>query len=360
MVAQGGRQYYRPPPATCYFPLQMKRGRSGAAPTQACAWVFTVFAEDVTSDLAAFQAALEAEKDIVRYAAFQRELCPDSGRAHCQGYILLHRKKTMGGVKKLLGDNGAHLEVRRGTHAEARDYCMKDASRDPAEGSGPYSFGEEPAPGKRNDIDALKKDLDSGMSLRGVSDAHFSSFLRYNKGIELYLSLRSEVRTWQTQLIVYWGPSGTGKTTAAKMYDTPSNTFYLSKPKGNLWWDGYRGERTIVVEEFYGWIQRDLFQRLVDSTPLRQEVKGGSVSFLGKRIIVTSNSPVERWWKCGLGAMERRLCEPIGCTVFMGTVFQGPDKGRRWDEASYRASLEPAAQVPYVASSSQLSVGGFY
>lgn len=72
----------------------------------------------------------------VVYACYQEET-GESGTYHLQGYIELKYAYSMQGVKGLVkGLRGAHLEPRRGTADEARDYCRKPG------GWGFYEHGE--------------------------------------------------------------------------------------------------------------------------------------------------------------------------------------------------------------------------
>jgi len=79
-------------------------------------WCFTSFAIDAMEK---FKDSVE-QNTAVKYAVLQKEVCPDTARPHYQGYIVLHKPSRMSGVKKVLGDASAHLEKRKGTHAEVR------------------------------------------------------------------------------------------------------------------------------------------------------------------------------------------------------------------------------------------------
>lgn len=92
-------------------------------------------------------------EDACRYFVCQREVCPETGRVHWQAYCEF--KEPVRGTKLLqairveLGDQRfrqlrrgeIHWERRRGRRDQARDYCRKEESRDPREGSGPFECG---------------------------------------------------------------------------------------------------------------------------------------------------------------------------------------------------------------------------
>lgn len=92
-------------------------------------------------------------------------------------------------------------------------------------------------------------------------------------------------------MLILWGDAGAGKSTDAREFD--SDRFH--KPR-NRWWDGYFGQRTVIIDDFYGWLPIDELLRMVDRAPYRVEFKGGSVEFLSKWLIITSNHHWTEWW----------------------------------------------------------------
>lgn len=264
-------------------------------------WVFTLN-NYTDEEVTALQALVP---DPARYIVYQQEVGAN-GTPHLQGYIQFTKRKRLGGVKQCLGSR-AHCEPRRGTHEQARDYCTKAETRQP--GSEPVELGEPVRQaGQRTDLDAVKQSLDAGKSLLEIADAHFEQFCRYGRAFKEYKLLRSDSnRNWHTHCTVYHGPSGTGKSSRAYQEAGP-DAFWLRKPQnGSVWWDGYNGQEHVVIDEFYGWLPRDLMQRLCDRYPMHVDTKGGAVPFLARRIWVTSNQSPDQWWRIGLGAMERRL-----------------------------------------------------
>lgn len=96
----------------------------------------------------------------MRYLIYQKEQCPHSGKLHWQGYVELHNKLTMNGVKTLFNDNTIHLEIRRGTREQARAYCMKpDSQCTPPVEHGDWKAGGR---GSRTDLHKLVSDIENG------------------------------------------------------------------------------------------------------------------------------------------------------------------------------------------------------
>lgn len=103
----------------------------------------------------------------VRYAVFQHELCPQTAQDHWQGYIEFTVPQRFSFVKELLEDRSVHLEARRGSRDQARDYCMKLDTRFP--GEEPYEFGEWTGKqGQRTDLVAARKVIESSPSWKAI------------------------------------------------------------------------------------------------------------------------------------------------------------------------------------------------
>lgn len=201
-----------------------------------------------------------------------------AGNEHLQGYVGFSKRMRLSELKKLCYE--AHWELGRGTHQQAKDYCMKRDN--PIDG--PWEIGSEEGiakgPGARTDIDDLKADMDAGMSLVDLADRHTALFLRYEKSIRSYLTLKAKDRTFdcgeKPLIFILTGAPGCGKTCFAR--ECFPSAYWLSKPNGNqqLWFDGYRGQEVLIVDEFYSWIPYDLLCRLWDYYALWLPYKGGS------------------------------------------------------------------------------------
>lgn len=258
----------------------------------------------------------------VQYAVWQREK-GEQGTEHLQVYVVFSNKKRRQWCNSHC--TAAHWEPRKGNHKQAKDYVTKEDTRI----AGPWECGEEGdnlgGQGKRNDLTSLKRALDEGKSETDIAqdDELFAVWARHHKIIPRYKMLRAEhQRDWQTTVTVYWGPSGSGKSRRARDEAGPG-AFWLPKPSSHtapLYWDGYEGQEHVVIDEFYGWMSRDTMQRVIDRYPLPVACRGYSAPFVAKKVWITSNDPPEKWWKIGLGAMERRLQAPIGTVVHIDHI----------------------------------------
>lgn len=256
-----------------------------------------------------------------------------TGTVHLQGVMVLRSGCTLTALKRRIP--GAHLEEMSGTLDQAIHYSSKPhdgcvckhcvaARLLPDDGvvAGPFSFGEKPAvQGKRTDIDNAMEMIRAGKREREIAETEPGVWLRYNRSLEKYRRLLTPNRTQPTKSLALWGPPGSGKSKRA-FEEGSDSQFWVVRPKesrGAVWWDGYESQDVVVIDEFYGWMSRDLVQRLCDRYPLNVETKGGSVAFTSPRIIFTSNKHPKTWWKMGLGAMERRLSGDLGSIEYVGT-----------------------------------------
>lgn len=254
-------------------------------------WVFTIFGDLVHSGGDLFVNFGEVH---IRYVVWQREIAPDTGEAHLQGYVEFDRPKRLRAVKQALAAPTAHVEPRRGTRDQARDYARKEDTRE----AGPWERGEWiVGQGGRSDLAAIHADLQAGSHLRHISNEYFGTFVRYHRGLQQWRILNAERRTWKPEVIVIHGPTGTGKTQAA--WHMAPDAYVLPPQQASSgvgWWCGYDLHADVIIDEFYGWLRYNFMLQLLDRYPLRLESKGGSVECVARRFILTSNKAPEQWY----------------------------------------------------------------
>ncbi len=66
------------------------------------------------------------DEEITRWINGQIELAPTTNKEHYQIYVEFIKPMSHKKAAKVIGYPGAHMEVRRGTRQEARNYCSKD------------------------------------------------------------------------------------------------------------------------------------------------------------------------------------------------------------------------------------------
>jgi len=253
------------------------------------------------------------------YMVYQEEV-GENGTAHLQGFLYFAQPRSLGQVSALFDHSNPHLEVVRNI-PQAIAYCQKDESRI----GGPYNFGLAPAQGARSDLAAVKESLDAGRTNVQLWDDHFSQMSRYHKSFEVYKRVKATKRDWAMEIIIYIGPSGTGKTRAVR--ETYPDAYWKAPGK---WWDNYQGENDVVIDEMYGhqFAYTDLL-RLLDRYPYSVECKGATMEFVSHRIILTSNQEPEDWYDAEKthrmsweeSPLYRRLHE-FGRTIRTGEVHR--------------------------------------
>lgn len=263
------------------------------------AWCFTYF--NYTKEL-------NLDDPIVVYAVWQEETCPTTLRPHLQGYVYIKHPTTMKVVKELLDAPGAHLSIARGTPSSNRVYCTKEETRIP--GTAFREIGVMPQQGKRIDLILLQDALTRGATPQEIATNHFDLWLRYPRIYE----------RWSTDIIV---PRATGLFSCTLLYGAPGlgKSLWVDrfvpggyrKPVG-LWYDGYRGERAIILDDFRGHsMSFTEFKLLVDRYPLRVQVKGSFCHMAATEFYITSNYRPEEWWDkdkigpSGVTALKRRI-----------------------------------------------------
>lgn len=91
-----------------------------------------------------------------RYGVWQLER-GKNGTAHLQGYVEFRKAMSLTAIKKIVGER-AHVEERRGTRDEAREYCRKAGRVE-----GPWEHGVWiSGAGHRSDIETVLEALKEG------------------------------------------------------------------------------------------------------------------------------------------------------------------------------------------------------
>lgn len=234
------------------------------------------------SDLEEFKEWTEQE---CTYGIIAQEICPKTGTPHLQWCITMKNAIRFLAFKTIFPK--CHIEVPKHL-AKSRNYCKK---------TGNFWEHDVTEQGRRTDIqlaiDTLKKD-----GIRACAYEHSDVFVKYNRGIR-ELQCVTAAASWKTPKIqiyvdrfeMYWENDG-------KVLEEEGDFYMVPPTKGNnLWFDGYGGQKTIVIEDFDGGIdQKYLLQTIAGRCPLAP-TKGGQVPKNWELVIFTSIHDPIQWWE---------------------------------------------------------------
>lgn len=213
----------------------------------------------------------------------------ECGTPHLQGYCNLGRQKRLRFNQIKAKMPRSHIEIARGTDEENQTYCKK--------GGDYVEYGVIQYSGKRNDLQPVVEAIVGGKRIAEVALEYPIQYVKFSRGLRdlAAITARQHQRSTKTEVWVLTGAPGTGKSRFCFEQATAvGDTYY--KPRGD-WWDGYEGQKSVIIDDFYGWIKYDEMLKICDRYPYQVPVKGGYQPFTSERIYITSNAPVERWYK---------------------------------------------------------------
>lgn len=132
-----------------------------------------------------------------------------SGTPHIQGAVVFKNPRSLKAVCRDLGGR-AHLEVMKGTWSDQK-YCLKDGNvlRDDD-----YS-----TQGQRNDLIAFRESLKRGADDIELLEDHLREYAKYPRLVNIARQAYGQQKSREfrkVEVIVMWGPAGTGKTKVAR------------------------------------------------------------------------------------------------------------------------------------------------
>lgn len=206
----------------------------------------------------------------VQYVIYGREAGEKKNTPHLQGYVWMHKHKTMKFMKKLHAT--AHWEKQHGSCEQAIDYCKKE---DPS----PYERGTAPTGKIRGVVSQWQKInqmLNDGASFEEVREKYPGCAIRYMNQIERVIDTvttknatdkmraimeKAVLRQWQKELVealdeqdarkVLWVTDyigNQGKTWLAKWILCMRDAFYTTGGKKADVQHAWKGQRYVVFD----------------------------------------------------------------------------------------------------------------
>lgn len=287
-------------------------------------WCFTLHAkpEQVDAWTNATEAPLQIfDESKMVYLVYQVERA-STGQIHIQGFVSLVKKLSLAGVKKVIGDATVHVEKAHGRPDQAAAYCKKADSRV----AGPWEWGVEPdARGKKSATALAIEAVQAGKPLCEVAVENPVAWVRSHRGLtSLAAALSKPKDVWRpVTTTVLWGQTRVGKTRRAMESTCVDGRHPYQMPlSSGFWFDGYDGEDTLVIDDFYGQIKFSDMLRILDGHYVQVPIKGGFTWAKWTKVFITSNSHPDEWWKgsrdqipaASMEAMYNRFTEIINMT----------------------------------------------
>jgi len=222
----------------------------------------------------------------------------NSGFLHWQILAICTSQVRLSAITKIFGPY--HAEPTRSKAAE--DYVWKE---DTAVSGTRFELGVRPF--KRNNNKDWARILSDAK--RGyMDDIPPDVYIRCYGQLKRIAVENAQPIAMERIAYCFYGTTGTGKSRTA--WEEAGLDAYPKDPNSKFW-DGYRGQEHVVIDEFRGTISVSHLLRWLDRYPVLVEVKGSSVVFNAKKIWITSNIPPEEWYPgldpLTIDALKRRL-----------------------------------------------------
>lgn len=236
-------------------------------------WLLTIPENDFTPAL----------PDECVYIKGQRERGDETGYVHWQVLVVLRRKGSLSTVKSIFGQT-THGELTRSS--AANEYVWKEDTRIGDQ----FELGRLPF--KRNepkDWDQIWELAKSGTIDEIPADVRIQHYRTLRTIKADFAVPRAMVR----EVFVYCGRTETGKSRRA--WDEAGMDAYPKDPRTKFW-DGYRDQQHVVIDEFRGSIDVSHLLRWFDRYPCLVEIKGSATSLVATKIWITSNLHPQNWF----------------------------------------------------------------
>lgn len=230
----------------------------------------------------------------VKYLIYGFEVAPTTGTPHLQGYVEWHSPKKFSTMKNL--NNRIHWYNRKlkGTPQQCADYCKKD---------GKYvERGKISEQGKRNDIDEIliptcNAIISNKVTLNQVVKEDPRSYHIFGRTFEKCDQIRDSELPARSEMplgLWFYGPTACGKSHKAYNYINckpgDRSRVYVHPIRDKGWWDNYRQQEVIILDEFRGQIAYEEMLQLIDKWPYQVPRRNRTPVEVNSPIIIITSS----------------------------------------------------------------------
>lgn len=220
----------------------------------------------------------------VQHIKGQLEHGSNTGYQHWQVNVAFHNKVTMFKVKEIFGSS-THVVLTNSK--KSLEYVWKEDTR--VAGT-QFELGHLAM--KRScpaDWDLVRANAEQGKFTEIPSDI----YVRYFGNLKRIHVDSLSPDPCEKEVFVFWGSTGTGKSRRA--WEEATFNAYPKDPNSKFW-DGYRGQQEVVIDEFRGAISISHMLRWLDRYPTIVEIKGSSCVLRCKKVWITSNLSPDQWY----------------------------------------------------------------
>lgn len=231
----------------------------------------------------------------IQYLAYSNEICPTTGRPHCQAWAYSLQPMRFSAWKKVFP--GAHIEKMIRSFIENDEYCSKTADL--------IEFGVRPmGNGQKRSLQELGMEVvraaqaAESLSELVIQEDNVGTYVQYHNGFDkvykhaVTAKMRKVDKDFAPEVIYIFGAPGSGKT--RYVYDHDPEVFRIPADDNYKWKDGYYGQDAVLYDNVsLKNISPDRFLTEIDRYYCQVSVKGGFVGWRPKRIYITSVYPLD-------------------------------------------------------------------
>lgn len=268
-----------------------------------------------------------------KYCGLGMEVGKKSGKPHIHGIFWFDVPKRLSWMKKHVHPT-AWFCVMYGTWNQAKSYACK--------GGNYIDKGVEPHQGDRTDIrDFAMACFDLDTPEVDVFEQYPVQYVKYGNGFprvrklalrkkELEIIARPDVNSFR-QVIVYWGPTGTGKTHRVKALHGAGNFYHWNDnggSQGSCWFESYHDEDVMLIDDLdtmeTSLKLTFLLNILNKETETVVQCKFGSYNIPWKTIYITSNDDPANWYPRSRYAVHNQLMRRLDVIENLTEVYVPP------------------------------------